>query len=57
MGALAVVLVNYGSHQLLAANLDPGLAAVGIQVVVADNFTSAEELAALQALALFGRPA
>lgn len=51
MGALAVVLVNYGSHQLLAANLDPGLAAVGIQVVVADNFTSAEELAALQALA------
>lgn len=48
---LAVVLVNYGSHALLQANLDAGLQAAGIQVVVVDNHTTDEELAALQALA------
>lgn len=48
---LALVLVNYASHQLLERNLDPGLAQAGIEVVVVDNHTTAEELAALQALA------
>ncbi|GAA1389850.1 glycosyltransferase [Luteococcus peritonei] len=51
MGRLGVVLVNYGSHALLADNLDPRLAEAGIQVVVTDNFTSEQELAALRALA------
>lgn len=49
---LAVVVVNYGSHRLLAQNLaDLPLAAAGFDVVVVDNFTNAHELAALKELA------
>lgn len=44
MTAIAAVLVNYGSHQLIAANLRPdALADAGITVVVVDNYSSAEE--------------
>lgn len=46
----AVVCVNYGSHQLLAENLAPGLAQAGLDVVVVDNFSSNQELAQVTAL-------
>ena len=40
----AVVVVNYGSHQLIDRNLDPDLVrALGAPVVVVDNFSSDDE--------------
>lgn len=48
----AVVVVNYGSHQLLAANLRPGLAeAAGVRIVVVDNYSTGSERESVAALA------
>jgi hypothetical protein len=51
-GGLAVIVVNYGSHELLAQNL-AGLAfdEIGARCVVVDNFTSQAEVSSLRALA------
>lgn len=47
----AVVVVNYGSHSMIAAALDPeSLAAAGLVVVVVDNFSSVAERRAAQSL-------
>jgi GT2 family glycosyltransferase len=48
---LAVVAVNYRSHQLLAHNLAPLAVAVGAHVVVVDNWSDADERDALHRLA------
>lgn len=48
---LGIVVVNYGSHALLAENLVPlDRDAPGARIVVVDNFSSAEEAAAVHAL-------
>ena len=48
---LAVVVVNYGSHELLERNLvHLDLSASGITVVVVDNFTTTEEQSLILAL-------
>lgn len=50
-GATAVVVVNYGSHELLAGNLASVSAArPDLVVVVVDNFSSTAELAAVTEL-------
>ncbi len=49
-GRLALVCVNYGSHELLSANLDPGLARAGIGVVVVDNLSTTAEREAITTL-------
>lgn len=50
-GALAIVVVNYGSHLLLASNLVQVSRSVPeADVVVVDNYTSATEQAAVSAL-------
>jgi N-acetylglucosaminyl-diphospho-decaprenol L-rhamnosyltransferase len=47
----AIVVVNYGSHELLARNLAAvSTGAPGILVVVVDNFTTAEEQEQVRAL-------
>jgi GT2 family glycosyltransferase len=52
LSALAVVIVNYGSHELLAENLAPlTRAQPGLLVVVVDNLSTAGERAAVTALA------
>lgn len=51
MGGAAVVIVNYGSHELLAANVSRELAAHDVLVVVVDNFSTDAERAAVTALA------
>ena len=48
---IGVVVVNYGSHQLLASNLTPFDGSTAVRVVVVDNFHSADERAAVAALA------
>lgn len=48
--ALGVICVNYGSHELLDANLDPGLGRAGIRVVVVDNLSNEAEREAVTAL-------
>jgi len=51
-GSVGVVVVNYGSSALLAANLVPlGRSMPEARVVVVDNLTSAEERSAVIALA------
>ncbi len=48
---IAAITVNYGSHQLLEANLAQLTAdCPDVLVVVVDNFTSADELSAITAL-------
>lgn len=47
----AIVVVNYGSSALLARHLTPFPAAGGPRVVVVDNFSTADERAAITALA------
>lgn len=50
-GRLAIMVVNYGSHDLLATNLTAvHLAAPGAQVVVVDNPTTSEERTLVEAL-------
>ncbi len=46
-----LVVVNYGSHRLLEANLAPLDLPISVQVVVVDNPTDAAERAAVSALA------
>lgn len=49
---LAVIVVNYGSHELLIDNLAGiDFVALGARCVIVDNFTSVGELAAVQSLA------
>lgn len=49
----ALIVVNYGSSQLLAKNLgDLTLAALGGQIVIVDNYTSSQEVQAVEELAL-----
>lgn len=49
---LGIVVVNYGSSRLLAANLAPGLArSAGARIVVVDNLSTATERSAISALA------
>jgi N-acetylglucosaminyl-diphospho-decaprenol L-rhamnosyltransferase len=50
-GRAAVIVVNYGSHQLLRQNLMSSVAGLDVAVVVVDNFHSSTEQAALVALA------
>ena len=48
----AVVVVSYGSHAMLAANLPADVVtALGARVVVVDNFSTSGERAAMRALA------
>lgn len=47
----AIVVVNFGSHALLAVNLPPTSALGGLRVVVVDNLSTAHERAAVTALA------
>lgn len=48
---LAIVVVNYGSHELLEANFGSiALDELGARLVVVDNYTSAEELSLVRAL-------
>jgi GT2 family glycosyltransferase len=50
-GRLAILVVNYGSHGLLATNLVAvHLAAPGAQVVVVDNPTTSQERSSVEAL-------
>jgi GT2 family glycosyltransferase len=49
-GDSALIVVNYGAQELLATNLDAGLAEADILVVVVDNFHSAQARAATRAL-------
>jgi N-acetylglucosaminyl-diphospho-decaprenol L-rhamnosyltransferase len=52
MNAVAVVVVNFGSHELIRANFGPlDLAAVGARLVVVDNHRSAADTEAIRALA------
>ena len=49
---VGIVVVSYGSHELLAANL-PAIESVGrTRIVVVDNYYSADERAAVQQLAV-----
>lgn len=49
---LGVVVVNYGSSDLLAENLPPGLASTSdAQIVVVDNFSTEQERSAVRSLA------
>ena len=49
--ALAVIVVNYGSHELLASNLaDRDLTAVPARVIVVDNYSDERELQAIRQL-------
>ncbi|BDZ51944.1 hypothetical protein GCM10025867_41850 [Frondihabitans sucicola] len=53
---LSIVVVNYGSSDLLAVNLAPlSRAAAGVRVVVVDNFSEAAERQAVIALAAVER--
>lgn len=47
----AVVVVNYGSHELLRSNLAASVVGLDVCVVVVDNFTSAVEQDSVTALA------
>lgn len=47
----ALVIVNYGSSQLIAQNVPTGLESEGVQVVVVDNFSSSPERDAITNLA------
>ena len=47
----AVVVVNYGSHELLQRNLGPSVAGLDLDVVVVDNFTTSAERVAVTELA------
>lgn len=49
--SLAIVVVNYGSSELLSQNLVPLARSTGARVVVVDNFTSAAEQTLLTRLA------
>ena len=48
---LALVVVSYRSHQLLARNLAPLATAVSARVVVVDNWSDADEREAVHRLA------
>ena len=49
---LAVIVVNYGSHELLADNVaELNLDSLDARCVIVDNFTTADELAAVRSLA------
>lgn len=48
---LAIIVVNYGSHQLLAQNLgDRDLSTVPAHVIIVDNYSGDAELAAVRSL-------
>lgn len=47
---LAIVIVNYGSHNLIGENLNDPLISTSAEVVIVDNYTNAQELTALRAL-------